>query len=187
MSQYATLLFMMGPTCAGKSTLLANAHTRLPKNIGLVEVGKELRAKYPPDYFAGQNNPTHTAAEAWDLCVKGVERECAAGKTHILIDGQPRDVAQVHRCLDQFPRNPKRFILLHASLAKRKERAMKHRSDDPKNLELAMQRLTNDMISYYDVIATLLLRGAVIDAYDTTDRTDSPESVRALSVEILRF
>lgn len=187
MSSHATLIFLMGPTCAGKSTLMQVLKDRLPTKIGLVEVGKELRAKYPPSYFAGQNNPAHTAAEAWELCVAGIRREGDAGKTHILIDGQPRDVPQVRKCLNEFPGQPKRFVLLTADLEVRRQRAMAGRSANPENLELALQRLTNDMISYYAVLAELLLRGQFVDAYDTSGIENTEAAIIELSRHIMGF
>jgi deoxyadenosine/deoxycytidine kinase len=177
----------MGPTCAGKSTLMQVLKQRLPDKIGLVEVGKELRAKYPPSYFAGQNNPAHTAAEAWDLCVAGIKREGDAGRTHILIDGQPRDVPQVRKCLNDFPGQPKRFVLLTADLEVRRQRAIQGRGNDPENLELAMKRLTNDMIAYYAVLAELLLRGAFVDTYDTSGIENTEEAITELSRNIMGF
>lgn len=160
----------MGPTCAGKSTLLHATRNQDPESVGLVEVGKMLRAKYPPTYFAGQNNPKHTAAEAWNLCEEGVISHREAGKKVVLVDGQPRDIPQVAMCIERFPDEvyDKEFVLIDAKLEERERRARASRQGE--DLEkLAIPRLTNDMIANYQVMVELLKRGETIRVFDMTN------------------
>ena len=174
------IAFIMGPTCSGKSTLLKFAETYEPKLVGLVEVGKILRAKYPPDYFKGQDAPTHTQEEAWELCEKTVFEHLNARKKLILVDGQPRCLDQVHKCLTRFVGLPCSYVLLTADFEVRRERAKIKYANDPASLDLAMQRLTNDMISNYIVIAELLRFSIPISVIDTTKYLDAAGIIKAL-------
>lgn len=166
-----TLIFVMGPTCSGKSTLLSAAADVSP-HIGLVEVGKILRAKYPPSHFEGQCNPTKTAGEAWELCVQEVMARESEGKSIILVDGQPRDKTHVQKICETFVRRGKfkvRFILVDAELDQREKRARASRAGE--DLEkLALPRLTNDMISNYTVIVELIKEGQNVEVFDSTNR-----------------
>jgi len=175
-----TIAFIMGPTCSGKSTLLKFAEAYEPKLIGLVEVGKILRAKYPPDYFKGQDAPKHTQEEAWELCEKTVFEHLNANKKLVLVDGQPRCLDQVHKCVTRFAGLPCSYILLTADLEVRRERAKIKYRDDPGSLDLAMQRATNDMLSNYTVIAELLRLGVTISVVDTTKHLDAAGLVKTL-------
>lgn len=148
----------MGVTCAGKSSFLSYA-ARNHAGVGLVEVGKALRAKYPASHFQGQAAPLHTQQEAWDLC-------CEATRAHlddptkrlVLIDGQPRDVAQVD-AMFALPALFKgvRFVLLHCDPDVQLERARVRFQSDPEGLALATARIENDQKSYYRVLARLFL------------------------------
>lgn len=166
----ATIACIMGCTCAGKSTFLQFVKDRNIAGVGTVEVGKLLRAKYPPAAFQGRaNSPAH-AQEAWDLCIQGVDSHLNAGKTCILIDGQPRDLKQAHDLIALFSSDHNLvFVLLHAPLAERERRARAHRNDSPDNLELALARLQNDMILYYEITAMLALQQQALVYADTGD------------------
>tara|TARA_R100001143_G_C3357381_1_gene133294 strand:- start:921 stop:1520 length:600 start_codon:yes stop_codon:yes gene_type:complete len=170
------LIFVMGPTCAGKSTLLESAQERFGNALGLVEVGKELRAKYPPEYFEGQNNPKHTADEAWEICNTRVWEHFREKKQVILVDGQPRDVPQVHLCNTEFTSSHfvKRYLLIDAPIEARRNRAKAGRSQEDFE-KLAEPRLTNDMIQYYTVLVELLKIDRKIKVFDTTNSEVMPE------------
>lgn len=160
----------MGPTCSGKSTLLHLTRNTDPDRVGLVEVGKMLRAKYPPDYFKGLNNPQHTAQEAWELCENNVKAMREEGKDVILVDGQPRDIPQVGLCIYKFStvEFDRHFLLIDAALDERERRARASRSGD--DLEtLAIPRLTNDMVAYYSVLTELTKQGQSFEVFDSTN------------------
>lgn len=165
------LFFVMGPTCAGKSTFLNLCKEIGGNSVALVEVGKALRAKYPPSHFQGQNNPKHVAEEAWSICKHAIWDAHADGRTHVFIDGQPRDIPQTRRCVEQFPSASfsLRFLLIDASLEERERRARATREGD--NLELALARLRNDMASYYSVLVELAKYGIYPSVFDSTNPT----------------
>jgi hypothetical protein len=173
-AQTLPLIFVIGATNAGKSTLLDSV--RSYPGIGLVEVGKMMRAKYPPEHFAGQASPTHTAAEAWMMFGSRVI-ECAADGCRVaFVDGQPRDMTQCESIL-ALP-NPKLFLHLWAPIHVREERARKRDSDptvpDAENqkLQLALKRVIGDIPKLYDVTQRIRVaeRGgrAVIFELDTS-------------------
>lgn len=164
----AVIVPVMGCTCAGKSTFMQYARSVEDERIGIVEVGKMLRAKYSPSAFEGKANSPKHAVEAWELFMKCVDDLLNAGKTLILIDGQPRDMQQLEDMLTLFGNHHTLiFVLLHASLEVREHRARTFRADTPENLELALQRLRNDMVLYYDLLVNLWLRRQHILFMDT--------------------
>lgn len=165
------LVFVMGPTNAGKSTLL-DAARNLP-DFGLIEVGKMMRAKYPPEHFKGQANPKHTAVEAWQMFTDSLAAHTAAGKEYVLVDGQPRDDEQCAAAL-ALP-NPKMFLNLWAPVAIREARA-RARDTDPEKLALSLARLHGDLPKLYDLISLLNARSVVVSA-DTSASDYSPQMV----------
>jgi adenylate kinase family enzyme len=190
------LIFVMGPTNVGKGTLLAAA-SKIP-HVGLVEVGKMMRAKYldpkspfyDPDHFKGQAAPKHTQAEAWQMMLDGIEAAKAAKKLVIFIDGQPRDVEQAQKCAFELEGYDKRFISLHADHDIRLRRAILRDGGDDANkllaklelgkapdpdldhlppaLRLSIQRMTTDYRGQYEVQAKLALCGRVTFFHDTS-------------------
>lgn len=164
----AVIAHLMGPTCAGKSTLINRLLTVAPDLVGAVEVGKMLRAKYGEAYFKGQAAPQHTQDEAWQMYQDGVKANIDAKKRLILVDGQPRDISQARQIVGLW-RNPHRseFLLIHADHEVREQRARATRQGD--NLELAVARLNNDYRNCYVVMTELLKRNEVIRVFDTTE------------------
>lgn len=163
----------MGPTCSGKSTFLKLAKDAAPNHIELVEVGRMLRELYPPSYFKGQNNPKHTAKEAWKMCEDGVRAARTRGRPIVLVDGQPRDIPQVHMCMTRFC--PQEylltFLLIDAPLEERERRARQDRKGE--DLEtLAIPRLTNDMVAYYSVLTELLKLRIPVEVFDSSNPTN---------------
>lgn len=176
----SVILHLMGPTCAGKSTLISRLTTIAPDLVGAVEVGKMLRAKYGEDYFKGQAAPEHTQAEAWSMYLDGVKELAARKKRVILVDGQPRDITQARQIVGLW-RSPHRaeFVLIHADHEVRAARARAGRSGA--SLTLAVQRLDNDYRNCYVVMTELLMRNEVIRVFDTSNLTN----VNALAEHIL--
>lgn len=177
----ATVLHLMGPTCAGKSTIIRRLVEIEPKRVAAVEVGRMLRAKYGEAYFKGQAAPAHTQNEAWQMYVDGSKKAIAAGARLILVDGQPRDTGQA-RQMDGLWKHPSRaaFVLIHAEHDERERRARSARKPGP-DLDLAIARLTNDYRNCYTVMAELLRRNEVIRVFDTTKM----ESADALCEQII--
>lgn len=155
------LVFTIGATNVGKSTLLNYAKSISSSEgtcpYGFVEVGKMMRAKYPPDFFSGSGAPVHTQKEAWKMFLDGVAVERDAGKEIIFIDGQPRNMEQYKwACALSYSFC---FAHLFASYEVRKNRAMDRDCDDPKKLELSLKRLDSDIAPLYDIVSAIHYSG----------------------------
>jgi len=170
-----TIAFIMGCTCVGKSSFLEYCQSHYPNKVGLVEVGKTLRAKYPPEHFKGQAAPEHTKQEAWQICESTVKKHASEGKQLILVDGQPRSTHQVEQCVTRFsdlcmpicksgiPVNDwfsLEFIYFDASSEQREERMkIRHPSNehayDSASYALTAQRQVNDERTYLRVLVDL--------------------------------
>lgn len=171
------LVFVLGPTNVGKTKLLEAAGR--VSTVGLVEVGKLMRAKYlepssphyQPDFFKGQAAPTHTAKEAWMMMVDGIAAAVRAEKTTIFVDGQPRDIEQCDAIQRLYASEPNEiqvtYLNLYASVEARRERAAK-RDADPAKLALSMQRMEGDLLKIYEVITRIQSRGGDIVTVDTS-------------------
>ena len=158
------LVFVIGPTNAGKSTLIEAA--KLRPGYACVEVGKAMRAKYPPEYFKGQGAPKHTAVEAWNIMLDGVHAAESAGKAWCLIDGQPRDIQQ---CLDALALPfDKKFLHLWAPKETLIDRVHRRDVADPERLKLSLARVDSDAAPLYEVTSMLQAAGASIVFFDTS-------------------
>ena len=175
------LFFIMGPTCAGKSAFLSAVQERY-SSVGLVEIGKLLRAKYPPAYFKGQDAPAHTANEAWDLLLAGVAECGKRAVSAVLIDGQPRDLPHVEMVCKTYTRQPElyicRFVHLFASREICEERAARRDAGDPEKLQLSRERMVNDRARLYEVLHMLKLQHNVqVCSFDTANVLYSPLAI----------
>lgn len=158
MREEQNIYCIMGATGSGKSTFLHKARELIGAHT--VEVGKMLRAKYPPEYFEGSAAPTKTAKEAWNMCVQGIK----AGKDKIiLVDGQPRDVQQARNMMKTFPEA--KYILFNCPTEERMYRL--NNRDSGAALELAKARLEGDYVTMFPVIAELLSCGKEIMVFNS--------------------
>ena len=157
------LVFVIGPTNAGKTTLM-DAGRKNPY-VGLVEVGKMMRQKYPPEHFKGQANPKHTAVEAWQMFLDGIAAAEAANREIVLVDGQPRDDEQCTASM--LMRQPKAYVNLWASVETREARAKARDGADPAKLALSMARLHGDLPKLYDVMSRVQANGFTVHAVNT--------------------
>lgn len=169
----STFIHLIGPTCAGKSTLIRAALQHAPNDVGTIEVGKLLRAKYGPAYFKGQAAPEHTQDEAWALYRSGIQEHIEKKTRLVFIDGQPRDIKQCHGISQLYeenvfnPQNRCMFLVVHADETKRIERAKSTRTGD--DLELALARITNDYRNSYIALQYAVKRHWHIESIDTTE------------------
>lgn len=166
------LIFVMGVTNTGKSTVMETLRGYEHAGVGLIEVGKMMRAKYPPDYFKGQGAPQHTQKEAWGMMTDGIDKHAANGRSVALIDGQPRNWEQMLWALE-LP-NPRSFIHLWAPPEIRLERAHRRDGTDAEKLKLTLNRLHDDALKLYDIIAYLHLKGERVETIDTTSPHFAP-------------
>lgn len=148
------LFFVVGATSVGKSTFLQTIKDVGGNQVHLVEVGKQMRAKYPPEHFQGQCNPAHTAAEALQMCLEGIEAGEKAGAKIILVDGQPRDVKQAQDILASkvAGNRTKGVIHLMCHREERERRARVREKDNPGALQLALDRLDRDVLQLHEVM-----------------------------------
>lgn len=158
------LFCVMGMTCAGKSTLFDYFSDKISKgilNFGLIEVGKEMRKRYPPEHFQGQSNPKHTAQEAWQIFLGQYAEHKQSGKKIILCDGQPRDIDQTHAMVTDFPNA--HYIMLDVPHNLRRARAVQRFPIEQKeNHDLTMKRLYNDYRGGFEVLLTLARLGRAV-------------------------
>jgi shikimate kinase len=143
------VFFLIGITCSGKTTILNQMKQRHPDAIGLVQVGKEMRRRHPPEYFDGLGAMPKTEDEAWTIFEEQLKK--CAGYRYVLVDGQPRMASQVQRCL-MVPDH--RFLWLSTMpsiIAARIESS--DRTDAEK--KLARERVHNDSKQLIDVMSLL--------------------------------
>lgn len=156
------LFFVVGPTNAGKTTFLETVHRDYPGGVHLVQVGKIMRAKYPPEHFKGGCNPAHTAKEALELCKEGILEGLKNNERVILVDGQPRDPEQA-KALRDWKASPDLQLLLATHyhigvielICPREERmlrAQKRDGDDPEKLKLSLVRMNGDVLALYETL-----------------------------------
>jgi adenylate kinase family enzyme len=174
------LISILGPTCAGKSTLINTLRTldsgKGPRRIGFIEVGKILRAKYSPEHFQGQAAPQHTQLEAWTLFLDSLVQYTLEGYDAVVVDGQPRSVDQAHMILNiAFNGNVNyHAIYLTAPLDVRQARCAA-RDISPEAKKLTEERLVGDCIPLCDVLAVLGAGGASITLHNTHHQAYTPE------------
>jgi adenylate kinase family enzyme len=168
-----TILHVLGNTGSGKTTVMELVCERNPRRASGISVGKELRKRYPPDYFEGQAAPQKTELEAMQIYREFVDYHTNP-ESHaqlILVDGQPRNTSQVAACL-QVPTPGWRheFLLFHVGELVRWQRLINRDAASEGALALANQRLTGDYKNTYEVmieIARLGLKLQILDASET--------------------
>jgi len=159
----------MGTTCSGKSTFLEYAEKLHPDRVGTINVGQMMRAKYPPEHFQGSAAPDHTEIEAWKMFTDELDYHIGRGKELILTDGQPRSYKQVEWAIYGLHKYPcvYSYVLFDCFKAIRRRRLQERFENDLSSLELGEQRLTNDMVMYYVVLAELIKAGVPVRVIST--------------------
>lgn len=165
----------MGTTCSGKSTFLEYAEKKHPDLIGTINVGKMMRAKYPPEHFKGSAAPEHTEVEAWGMFCTALRKHITAKKKLILADGQPRSYNQVQWAIEMVNdvKFTVEFILFDCRKRIRQARLVERFADNPESLNLGLERLTNDMVLYYTVLAELVHADLKVEIIKTDTAFDT--------------
>lgn len=171
-----TLYYLIGTTCSGKDYLAEAAEKDYPKTFGVVQVGKEMRRRHPPEYFRGLGAMPHTEDEAQNIYKEQLNSAKAAGKSKIIIVGQPRMKSQVNKV---FLPNPGKVIWLNAADNVIKARIKERFVNDHAALDLANARVTNDKLQLFEVLFELLHLGTKIQCFNT-DSIAVEELVRYL-------
>ncbi len=174
-------IFLMGISCSGKSTLLQAAQTEddlrriegLDPVFGVIEVGKTLRERYPPEHFKGEGAPAHTQEEALDIF-----RTRMDAFTHlpiVLVDGQPRNTDQIEAVVNHTTAKCHRtplLLVLHASEEILFKRADLRDTEDEEATQLAHTRIKGDATFLYPVLTCLSaihdIPAVIIDAESPT-------------------
>ena len=148
------LFFVVGATNVGKSTFLKSVAEAHPHGVHLVEVGKWMRAKYPPEHFQGQGAPAHTQAEALNMLFASVLEGDRKGARFILVDGQPRNPEQARAIMNWKELwGRERAVIELVCPRKERERRLWERFDqmDPA-YALGEARLDRDVLDIHEVL-----------------------------------
>jgi len=152
-SNVPKIIYVMGVTCAGKDYFVERALDQFPNTFGAVQVGKEMRKRYPPEHFLGTGAPQHTEKEAVQIYEEELQKRIEENKKVIFVVGQPRRLSQIETTIRQ---NPGEVLLFHVSPETQVKRMMTRFSNDAKSMLLSCQRIDNDRIQLYDVIFQLM-------------------------------
>lgn len=82
------IICLMGITCSGKDTLAERMQELHPDNVGLIQIGKEMRKRHPPEYFKGLGAMAHTETEVWSIFEE--QKKLSEDKKLIVLTGVPR-------------------------------------------------------------------------------------------------
>ena len=169
------LIFVIGPTNAGKGCFLETCKAMYPDAVGLVEVGKQMRAKYldpvsphyDPDHFKGEAAPASTAVEAWQMMLDGIgaNKDCPV----VLIDGQPRDIKQCKDILSTYTNAE--FVHVYAPVEVRQVRAELRDTGDEAKLALSRARMNTDAIKLYEILTRLINAGQRVHSLNNDGET----------------
>lgn len=157
---------ILGVTNVGKSTLLSSLDK---EEFATVEIGKEMRRRYPPEFFKGKAAMSETEDEAFRILTEQLKE---ANGRPVVIDGQPRMRSQVTRVLDTLT-NP-HFILL-TCYDEELRRRINARDSDEANRELSRQRLINDKVQLYDVLTALIYLKEHVEVFNSMSHTLNTE------------
>lgn len=155
------LIYVLGSTCSGKSSLVEMAAAEYD-NVGIVQVGKELRRRYPPEYFKGLGALASTETEVEQILLDEIEKHFRQDKQIVLVDGNPRSRRQA-RLLGRFPTiAQEEFWWLWCPDALTRLRIHERFAEDLESRRLAEARVSNDRQQLYDLLHLLLLSGVSI-------------------------
>lgn len=158
-----SLYYVLGTTCAGKDWFMEKAQELYPEDVGLVQVGKEFRRRYPPGYFQGSASPLHTEQEALNIFEE--QLDLVRDKRIVFVAGQPRRVSQIDPTINKYQGQ---VLWIYAEEELLKERAHS-RTNDPAVTHLSLCRITNDKVQLFDVLYHLMAQEHAIIPIHTKD------------------
>ena len=147
------ILSVIGVTCSGKSTFIDYCVKEFGDIVFPVQIGKILRAKYPPEYFEGLGAMAKTSAEVSQLLRRAITEFAQSDKVVMLLDGVPREASQVP-LLQQLATDSGilGIYCLHLQCSDDILRQRAEASRSGASLDLALARITNDKIMYEKVV-----------------------------------
>lgn len=163
------IIYVLGATCSGKSTFVAEA-AKFSDEFGIVQVGKELRRRHPPEYFQGKGAMDFTEKEVEEIFTEGVQAAIDANKIAVFVDGNPRSYDQLY-LLGKFHEREV-FWWLHADELQVRDWLRDRFPEDVASRELAEQRLTNDCVQLMPLLHELVSRRKSIRAIRMAENFD---------------
>lgn len=164
------VISILGITNTGKDTLAERMQQLYPEEIGLIQVGKEFRKRYPPEHFKGLGAMKSTEPEAWSI-FDSLYKDLT-NKQLIIVVSQPRMISQLHEFQKRCP-NAHYYLLTCSEEEQRKRMLARFNNQKEGWLALAQERLINDRIQHYDLLVEMIsMRLDIEEVYDTTDELD---------------
>jgi hypothetical protein len=169
----------MGTTCSGKSTVISQFCDVFGSTVRTCLIGKELRARHPPEFFNGLAAMPSTEPEVREIFSQRLTafmEDDRAG--YLLCDGIPRLVSQVDFIDGEIRKATAAynikieclFVLLKADPEIIRQRA--YGRDSGGNLDLTLKRIESDGKLGYDTLVALLERGKHVTVSDTSNGAD---------------
>lgn len=93
-----TIFWLLGYQCSGKTTVTKQISSRSPKEIGVINIGEEIRKTVSTEELTGMSNsyaPTDLDSQVYRIILKGVKDFIKEDKTTILIDSAPKSHHQI--------------------------------------------------------------------------------------------
>lgn len=157
MSKNVNVICFIGVTKVGKSYLAKMMQDKMPE-IGIIDVGAEIRKRHPPEYFEGQGAMEKTEPEVYEIITSRMKELCVVGNvTHIILTGNPRLVSQYH-FLKQLSLEGLDIFIKYVWLYENDDiiQSRINQIEDAGSRELSQQRLKNDKVMLYPVIHELI-------------------------------
>lgn len=152
-----TIVFVMGATCSGKTTLIEKADEYFADTATTLCVGKILRKKHPPEYFEGSGAPEKTTQDVLDIFDKGVSDFKDSTYSMLLVDGMPRQDCQIQRVAELESHFHIVFVYLYCPDKERELRLSERFKKGTSGHDLGLARMQSDKAMYLDVICRINL------------------------------
>lgn len=150
------IVCILGVTCSGKTTLIKECISRLPKTR-MCLIGQKLREKYPPEFFKGKAALPETEAEVKQILMQAVEEFAGSDDQLLLIDGAPRLPECLTLCEQiNWSVFPVSYLFVTCDEAVTNQRSRNRDGNDPQKLQLSQKRLVGDKVMAYDVLVEML-------------------------------
>lgn len=141
---------IIGISGCGKSTFINETVAQYPDEFGAIQVGKEMRKRYPPEFFKNRGAMEETEDVVFQIFEEQYNNN--KGKKIVLVDGQPRMPSQVDKLVSLFLTF--RVMVLNTEHSVLQCRA-ESRSADKKEHAFHINRIMNDYQDLYSVLAAI--------------------------------